>query len=65
MKLWKDNDLISLIVEGRAIQSHLKCHPPKQCEAQIANFTKPMFEGKTKAALQLVSGHHQGSPKFG
>ena len=61
MKLWKEGDLISLIAEGRAIQSRLKCHPSKQSEAQITrSFTKLMFEGKTRAALQLVSGHHCG-----
>jgi len=50
-----------LVAEGRTIQSHLRGHLPKPSEAQIVrNFTKLMFDGKTKAALQLVSDHQRG-----
>jgi len=61
MKLWTEGNLTDLVAEGRTIQSRLRHHPPKPSEAQIVrNFTKLMFEGKTRAALQLVSGHHRG-----
>ena len=38
-----------------------KSHLPKLSEAQlVCNFSKLMFEGKTKAALRLVSGYQRG-----
>jgi len=61
MKLWREGNLTDLVAEGRTIQSRLRGHLPKPSEVYIvSNFTKLMLEGKTKAALQLVSGHQRG-----
>lgn len=47
--------------EGRVIQSHLGWKPSTKTETQITrSFTKLMFEGNTRAALQLLSGHDRG-----
>ncbi|XP_065918834.1 uncharacterized protein [Dysidea avara] len=61
LKQWKDGNLLELVTEGGAIQGRLKSHLPKLSEAQLVrNFSKLMFEGKTKAALRLVSGYQRG-----
>jgi len=57
MSLWENGDLLELLHEGRTIQSRLQSgrgtsttdHSPRV-------FAKLMFEGKTKAALQLLVG---------
>ena len=61
LKLWKDGDLDELVREGRVIQSRLKCKPSAKRETQVTrSFTKLMFEGNTRAALQLLSGCDRG-----
>ena len=60
LKQWRDGNLLELVAEGRAIQGRLKSHLPKLSEAQLVrNFSKLMFEGKTKAALRLISGYQR------
>ena len=57
LKLWKDGDLDELVREGRVIQSRLKRKPSAKRETQVTrSFTKLMFEGNTRVALQLLSG---------
>ena len=61
LKLWKDGDLDELVREGRVIQSRLKHKPSAKQETQVTrSFTKLMFEGNTRAALQLLSGCDHG-----
>ena len=60
LRSWKDRNLLSLIDEGKAIQSHFRLQYPAVSDNLISrSFAKLMFEGKTKAALDLVScrGH--------
>ena len=61
LTLWKEGALDELLCEGRVIQSRLKHAPSARKGAQIIrSFTKLMFEGNTRAALQLLTGHGQG-----
>ncbi len=64
LDLWKDGNLHELLREGRAIQYRLvsTCKLPSQnIEKQLTRtFTKLMFEGKTHAALQLLSDSGKG-----
>ena len=61
MILWKNGDLLELLQEGRTIQSRLKFGQRFQSSDHSARvFAKLMFEGKTKAALQLLDGRGQG-----
>ena len=54
-------DLDELVCEGRVIQSRLRRKPSTKNETQITrSFTKLMFEGNTRAALQLLSGRDRG-----
>jgi len=57
LKLWKEGDLPSLIDECRTIQSRFGLQPPNvSMDSETARlFAKLMFEGKTKAALDVVS----------
>lgn len=63
MKAWKDGDLADLVREGRTIQQRL----PKtflqndENESRLARrFANLMFQGKTKAALDLLSNCGKG-----
>ena len=62
LKLWKDGALDELLHEGRVIQSHLKHVPSAKRGTQITRaFTKHMFDGNTRAALQVLTGQdHNG-----
>ena len=61
LTLWKEGALDELLCEGHVIQSRLKHAPSARKGAQITrSFTKLMFEGNTRAALQLLTGHDQG-----
>ncbi len=62
LKLWKDGDFTELLKEGRALQHRLpKRLPSKKSEEHLAwSFANLMFEGKTKAALQLLSNQGKG-----
>ena len=61
LDLWKAGDLFSLLEEGRAIQDRLHKPLSKRKEQQLSrSFAKLMFEGKTQAALQLLSDKGKG-----
>ena len=61
MILWKNGDLLELLQEERTIQSCLKFGQRLQSSDHSACvFAKLMFEGKTKAALQLLDGRGHG-----
>ena len=61
LTLWRDGNLDELVCEGRVIQSRLRRKPSTKNETQITrSFTKLMFEGNTRAALQLLSGRDRG-----
>lgn len=62
MKLWEDGDISELLREGRTIQSRLPKHRSHQDENQLSrSFAKLMFQGKTHAALQLLSDKGKGN----
>lgn len=56
MRLWEDGSIPELLKEGRTIQKRLhRTRPPHQDNQLACSFSKLMFEGKTHAALQLLS----------
>ena len=61
LELWKEGDLTSLLREGRAIQARLPKAHPRRSEKQLSrSFANLMFQGKTQAALQLLSNKGKG-----
>ena len=63
LKLWKDGEFANLVNEGKTLQKRLPKHhlPSKQAEDNLArSFSNLMFEGKTKAALQLLYNRGKG-----
>ena len=61
MKLWEEGNIEELVREGRAIQSRIPKHRPQGSEQQLArSFPKLMFQGKTHAALQLLTDKGKG-----
>ena len=61
LKLWKDGALDELLCEGRVIQSRLRHASLTKRKTQITRaFTRHMFEGNTRAALQLLIGQDCG-----
>jgi len=62
LKLWKDGDLPSLMDECRTIQARFGLQPSTLTDNRTSrSFAKLMFEGKTKAALDVVSSHGRSS----
>ncbi len=60
-KLWEDGDISELLSEGRTIQSRLPKHRTHQEKDQLSrSFANLMFQGKTHAALQLLSDKGKG-----
>ena len=61
MKLWEEENITELVREGRAIQNHIPNHQ-LQCAKQQREryFAKLMFQGKTHAALQLLTDKGKG-----
>ena len=56
LELWKLGDLTNLLREGRAIQDRLPNIHHRQNEQQLSrSFANLMFQGKTQAALRLLS----------
>ena len=61
MKLWEGGDIPELVREGRAIQNRLPKQERKGSGQQLArSFAKLMFQGKTQAALQLLTDKRKG-----
>ena len=65
LHLWNDGDLEELLLEGRAIQSHLgnsKTKAPHQEERLATSFAALMSQGRTKTALHLLEKKATGAP---
>ena len=65
LALWLDGNLKDLLVEGRVIQDRLVRNraPVYNSDLKLTKtFTKLMFEGRTHAALNLLSDGGRGSP---
>ena len=65
LNLWMDGNLNELVLEGRAIQQRLRddCHCAHRSDpdGRLAySFAKFMFDGKTKRALDMLSGERKG-----
>ena len=66
MNKWNNSDLNDLVLEGRTIQQHFdgKGHQSgrnfNSDQRKAYSFTKLMFEGRTKPALDLLSGVCKG-----
>ena len=62
LQSWTDGDLNNLLLEGRILQNRLpKPSATKNNDSKLVRtFTKLMFEGKTNAALQLLSQRGNG-----
>ena len=61
LKTWKDGDLESLVEEGRAIQQRLSKTRTSQSDSNLARtFANLMFQGKTHAALDLLTNNGKG-----
>ena len=61
MRLWEEGSISKLLKEGRTIQKRLhRSRRPHQDEQLARLFSKLMFEGKTHAALQLLSDKGKG-----
>jgi hypothetical protein len=64
MALWLDGDLNELFKEGKVIQDHLNRNMSQTYQSGKSltkSFVKFMFEGRTKAAVDLLSEHGRGS----
>ena len=58
LRLWKKGDIETLVSEGRSLQQHLTKNGPSSSKnyCNLArSFARLMFQGKTTAALQLLS----------
>ncbi len=63
---WCKGKIDDLLIEGRAIQHRLPKWTAKSCdkdEVMARSFSKLMFQGKTKSALQLLTQHDKGGKK--
>ncbi len=62
LQLWSEGKFDDLLNEGKALQGRLpKIHNTKDAEDHLArSFSNLMFEGKTKAALQLLTNRSKG-----
>ena len=64
LEIWKAGDILSLLEEGRAIQSRLLVAKPRPSasnqEHTARAFAKLMFQGRVKAALRLITEQSGG-----
>ena len=61
MSIWKKGDIKSLLTEGLSLQKRLPKLSTPSNESNLARtFSRLMFQGKTNAALQLLSQHGKG-----
>ena len=61
LRTWLDGDLNDLLLEGRTIQRHIpKSHPEDSQKCLARSFANLMFEGKTKAAIRLLTEDAKG-----
>ena len=56
LSTWLDGNLNDLLLEGRTIQQHIPKSQPEDSQKRLArSFANLMFEGKTKAAIRLLT----------
>ena len=62
LQSWSEGDLNNLLLEGRTLQNHLpKPNASKNGSTNLARtFLNLMFQGKTSAALQLLTQNGNG-----
>ena len=61
LKLWMEGALDDLVREGKSIQDRLpRCDSKREEEHLSRSFATLMFQGKTQAALQLLSNKGKG-----
>ena len=61
MRSWQDGDLNDLLSEGRTIQRRIPKSNPGDSQKRLAHsFANLMFEGKTKAAIRLLTEQAKG-----
>ena len=61
LKTWQEGELNELLREGRTIQQRISNASPAFNNDKISrSFAKMMFQGKTKAALRLLSEQNKG-----
>ena len=62
LESWKAGDIDTLLSEGRNIQQRIprSNQSPNQTKQLARSFTKLMLEGKTKAALCLITEQDKG-----
>ena len=61
LQLWHEDKIGDLVSESCVIQSCLPSHSMNISDSQLVrSFANMMFEGKTSAALKLITGHQHG-----
>ena len=58
---WKEGDIADLILECRVIQQHLDQPKIRQDDQGARSFARLMFEGKTRAALRMLSSNNSSN----
>ena len=61
LNTWREGDLNKLLREGQTIQQHIPRNTPPMTEDKLSRlFANHRFQGKTKAALRLLSEQNRG-----
>ena len=72
LRAWRNGDIDGLMKEGRTLQNQLEhrssgapehrstSRRARDDDSTMRSFTKLMFEGKIRAALQVLSDNHSG-----
>ena len=60
LRAWRSGDIEDLVREGRVIQQHLQSRGHRGDSQLASRFSKLMLEGKTKAALRLLTEEGRG-----
>ena len=64
LRAWRNGDIDGLMKEGRTLQNQLEhrstSRRARDDDSTMRSFTKLMFEGKVRAALQVLSDNHSG-----
>ena len=62
LELWHEGRFDELLIEGRAIHQKLYCqrHKPPECSRLIRSFTNLMLQGRTRAAIRLLTDNDNG-----
>ena len=61
LQLWHEGKIGDLVSEGHAIEGRLPSRSTNISDSQLVrSFANLKFEGKTSAALKLITGHQRG-----